>query len=95
MGWNTAYRGEFNGTTEFLILCLLVSQSKTGWVHGLFLLLLFGIASITSIIAKQDFLVIRAGNASITLEIYKTDSLLVEAFVESLSKKIGPNPMQN
>jgi hypothetical protein len=97
MGWNTAYRGEFNGTAEFLILCLLVSQSKTGWGHGLFLLsfLLLGIVSIISIIGKQKFLVIRAGNASITLEIYKTDSLLVEAFVELLSKKIGSNPMQN
>ncbi len=95
MGWNTAYRGEFNATAEFLILCLLVSQSKTEWVHGLFLLfflLLFGIASI---IGKQKFLVIRAGNASITIEIHKTDPILVEAFVESLSKKIGPNPVPN
>jgi hypothetical protein len=90
MGWDAAYRGGL-GEIGFLILWLLPSKTEGWWTLNLFLFVFL----IYSVFRKQKFLVVRAESSSITIEIHKTDPILVEAFVESLSKRIGPNPIQN
>lgn len=90
MGWDGAYRGGLSDI-GWLILLLLPSKSEGWWTISLLLFVFL----IYSVFRKQKFLVVRAESASITIEMHKTDPILVEAFVESLSKKIGPNPVPN